>query len=255
MRRAGYKSRWTTSKAKFSRTKKVSVPSNTKPLPREEVSGDVWTIAGVKRGCPFLGPCRTDIRNLLDHGRDKKGKDSHTKKTSGKQNKSRDQGRKICPEDYLKLDIDVSGYLSLQIVDSSFLAEVDTSKSDSTPEPSKTPLVPYQSYIGDRSNSLVPHSDDDDDDEGDEMRSEDVRNETPSLATLQQDKWSQRSYGDVDEGFHDDFCTCKPCRERHITSEGIDYLFDTETPGKAKSRKSHASELSTRSEVHSERLS
>ena len=252
MRRAGYKSRWTTTKAKFSRTKKVSVPSKTNPLPCEEVSSDVWTIAGVKRCCPFLGPCRTDIRNLLDPGRDKNEKDSHTKKPSEKQNKSRDQGQKICPEDYLKLDIDVSGYLSLQIVDSSFLAEADTSKSDSTPEPSKVPLVPYQSDIGDRSYSLVPYSDDDDDDdEGREMHSEDVRNETPSLATLQQDKWSRRSYGDADEGFHDDFCTCKQCRERHITSEGIDHLFDVETPEKTNSRKAHASELSTRSEADS----
>ena len=153
----------------------------------------------------------------------------------------------------MKLDIDVSGYLSLQIVDSSFLAEVNTCKSDSTPEPRKAPLVPYQSDIDDRSNSLVPYSDDDDDEdnEGDEMRSEDVRNETPSLATLQQDKWSQRSYGDGDEGFHDDFCTCKQCRERHITSEGIEYLFDIETPEKANARKAHASELSTRSEADS----
>ena len=155
------KSRRTTTNRKFSRTKKVSVPSKTKSFPREEVSGNIWTIAGVKRGCPFLGPCRTDIRNLLDPGRDKNGKDSHTKKTSEETNKSRDQGQKIYPEDYLKLDIDVSGYLSLQIVDSSFLAEADKSKSDSTPDPSKTPLVPYQSDIGDRSNSLVPYSDDD----------------------------------------------------------------------------------------------
>ena len=247
------KSRWTTTKGKFSRTKNRSAPSKTKLLPCEEVSEDVWTIAGVKRGCPFLGPCRTDIRSLLDPGREKKGKDSHTKKASATQNRSRDQGQEICPEEYLKLDIDVSGYLSLQIADSGFLAEVNTCKSDNTPEPSKAPLVPYQSYTGDGSNGLVPYSDDDDndDDEGEVMYSEDVRNETPYSATVQQDKWSQRSCAEADEGFHDDFCTCKQCRERHITSEDMDSLFNVDASEKSNSRKLYVNESSTRSDADS----
>ena len=194
--RSRSKSQWatTTGKLKFSGTKKRSSPSKMNPLPCEEVSDDVWTIAGVKCGCPFLGPYRTDIRNLLKRNPENKGNDSLAKKMkTSEETRSRNQGQEICPEEYLKLDIDVSGYLCLQIADCSFLAEVNTCKSDDATESSRAPLVPSQSDTCDGSNGLVPYSDDDDDDEhdaDDEMYREDARNETPSSGILQECKWS-----------------------------------------------------------------
>ena len=204
--------------------------------------------------CPFLGLHLKDIRELLlDSHPDLN--DIHPPEKKGRKNPSSDQPkhdnhnnsmRECLPID---LDIDVVGNLNFHFLDSSSI--LDTETSEEFDDGSEALIVPYEVKYAENSTGLVPYSDDEDDTNAEDDTCTETL--TPPQTTTGKAGLSIRSACSDSDGFHDEFCTFKRCRETNESKtpgNSAIYLFDVQTPNNECTKQS-AVWQSARSEAES----